>query len=95
MPTPHKHAEIIKAWADGHDIQIQYPNGTWMDLTVTHPAWDLACNYRIKPEPVVIEGFVDPLMLSQSARKNPYAIFRPNQPSSTYKRCTLIFYPDE
>lgn len=51
MGTPHKHADLIKAWADGAEIQCR--DGTcpslWDDITC--PSWSTACDYRIKPEP--------------------------------------------
>lgn len=60
MKKPHKHAELIKAWADG--AQIQYLcNRRWHDCSNNTPMWDLATNYRIKPEPrpdVVAVGIV-------------------------------------
>lgn len=54
--TPHKHAELIKAWADGAEIQCRIGNGyrgsvfwsEWDD--VRHPHWDTRFEYRIKPE---------------------------------------------
>ena len=46
---PHKHAELIKAWADGAEIQLQNSIGGWMDEK--YPAWNLTAVYRIKPEP--------------------------------------------
>ena len=37
MKTPHEHAELIKAWADGAEIEYQSPNsGDWYVCT---PAW--------------------------------------------------------
>jgi hypothetical protein len=45
---PHKHAEIIKAWADGAEIQY-YEHG-WLDCTDC-PIWQVDVEYRIKPEP--------------------------------------------
>lgn len=45
---PHKHAELIKAWADGAEIQINSATG-WIDLEF--PGWGADCEYRIKPEP--------------------------------------------
>ena len=44
---PHKHAEAIKAWADGHEIErfLEYGN-YW--YTTDFPAWDVAAQYRIK-----------------------------------------------
>ncbi len=52
MKTPHKHAEIIKAWADGAEIEI-YDDGTWKKAW--NPNWYEACVYRIKPELIVKE----------------------------------------
>jgi hypothetical protein len=44
----HKHAELIKAWADGAKIEIKHPsNGSWWDANP--PLWDLDYQYRIKP----------------------------------------------
>ena len=48
---PHKHAKLIKAWADGAVIQGKFPNGTWMDLQREMVIWEEAVEYRIKPEP--------------------------------------------
>ena len=44
---PHKHAELIKAWADG--VEVQYNNCTqgWIDCI--NPAWHEGNEYRIKP----------------------------------------------
>lgn len=46
---PHKHAELIKAWADGATIQFKSLNGEWMDCPES--IWGESCEYRIKPEP--------------------------------------------
>lgn len=43
----HKHAEVIKAWADGAEIQGQSPNGEWHDLE--EPTWWPYQAYRVKP----------------------------------------------
>jgi hypothetical protein len=50
MKTPHKHAELIKAWADGAEIQFRFPcDLKWTDTKT--PSWDGIAEYRIKPEP--------------------------------------------
>jgi len=50
MKTPHKHAAIIKAWADGEQIQAKLPEKLdWTDTT--WPGWNTDIQYRIKPEP--------------------------------------------
>ena len=50
----HKHAEIIKAWADGAEIQylchLESEKRVWMDC-VNAPNWYTDFEYRIKPEP--------------------------------------------
>ena len=45
---PHKHAELIKLWADGAEIEYEY-DGRW--TPVEPPAWETSVQYRIKPEP--------------------------------------------
>lgn len=51
MKTPHKHAELIKAWADGAEIQFRHNvNNPWDDVKGVC-GWGIACEYRIKPEP--------------------------------------------
>jgi hypothetical protein len=50
MNKPHKHAELIKAWADGAEIEFRW--GCLNDWTkLTTPRWDQDGDYRIKPEP--------------------------------------------
>lgn len=49
-PVPHVHAELIKAWADGAEIErYSHINGEWID--VPNPCWWTEEQYRIKPEP--------------------------------------------
>jgi hypothetical protein len=55
MATPHKHAELIKAWADGAVIEARFRNctehafGPWQRQVV--PTWntDGFAEYRVKP----------------------------------------------
>jgi hypothetical protein len=60
MKTPHKHAELIKAWADGAVIQYYIPRsigiGSWHNVVGNRPSWGLNEDYRIKPENVVKYG---------------------------------------
>ena len=44
----HKHAELIKAWADGAEIQVKACNLVWEDRE--NPYWATDREYRIKPE---------------------------------------------
>ena len=48
MKTPHKHAELIKAWADGAEIEC-FSEGDWYQTSF--PSWYEDRQYRIKPEP--------------------------------------------
>jgi len=49
---PHKHADLIKAWADGAIIQYKDYAGKWNDFEpITHASWHDNMEYRIKPEP--------------------------------------------
>ena len=52
---PHKHAELIKAWADGAEIQskglIGSPTYTPVWEDDKNPRWSEYYEYRIKPEP--------------------------------------------
>ena len=46
----HKHADLIIAWANGAEIQIQMPgHDEWTDIT--YPDWLPSQFYRIRPEP--------------------------------------------
>jgi hypothetical protein len=60
----HKHAELIKAWADGAQVQYFY-HGEWVDWeSYTSPSWGKTIEYRIKPEPkpdVVLRTFLRPV----------------------------------
>ncbi len=50
MNVPHKHAPMIKAWADGKQIQVYVASvGKWMDVTEP-PLWNPDLVYRVKPE---------------------------------------------
>jgi len=47
---PHKHAELIKAWADGAEIETRWSDAqAW--IPVKNPEWGNGFEYRIKPEP--------------------------------------------
>lgn len=45
----HKHSDLIKAWADGAEIQyFGILANRW--ITIKNPSWDEDEKYRIKPE---------------------------------------------
>ena len=46
----HKHADLIKAWADGAQIQAwDHQKGIWRTCS-EYMVWDQEMMYRIKPE---------------------------------------------
>lgn len=50
IKKPHKHAELIKAWADGAEIEFfNLDTAEWFETEA--PSWALHMQYRIKPEP--------------------------------------------
>lgn len=63
MNKPHKHAELIKAWADGAEIEVKIPKddkesykppSNWTRWEITkYPEWRISAEYRIKPKPVL------------------------------------------
>lgn len=48
---PHKHAELIKAWADGAEIEEQFDGRGWEEFDDGHWMEEDGWEYRIKPEP--------------------------------------------
>lgn len=53
---PHKHAELIKQWADGAEIQERpissIPNKEWSWADIEEPVWSSTLyEWRIKPDP--------------------------------------------
>ena len=46
---PHKHADLIKKWADGAIIQWRNQDGRWYDVRNNRPIWDEGIEYRVKP----------------------------------------------
>jgi hypothetical protein len=46
---PHKHAEVIKAWADGAEIQICQKNTNMAWVDIGNPNWVDWYEYRVKP----------------------------------------------
>jgi hypothetical protein len=51
---PHKHAEVIKAWADGAVIEVKNESTDykwWTFQSDCAPSWSETNEYRIKPEP--------------------------------------------
>lgn len=53
MGQPHKHAEVIKAWADGAEIQVRStPVSPWVDTD--NPPFIECFEYRTKPQQISV-----------------------------------------
>lgn len=51
MGQPHKHAAIIKAWADGETIEVQIGED-WQK--VINPLFRIEAIYRVKPKNITV-----------------------------------------
>jgi hypothetical protein len=52
MKTPNRHSELIKAWADGAEIQFyDVLTESWKDCKGEIFLWHATNSYRLKPEP--------------------------------------------
>jgi hypothetical protein len=60
MTTPHKWAEVIKAWADGKTVQYMHHSSVWLDWTERATAFPGCLNYpwRIKPEEIWYRRYI-------------------------------------
>ena len=50
MGQPHKHAAVIKAWADGESIEVQVGE-EWQKAT---PLFLVDSVYRVKPKNIIV-----------------------------------------
>lgn len=53
----HVHAEIIKAWADGAEIEILMSSSMWQPCP--HPHWNLVTKYRVRSVPHKWQAVID------------------------------------
>ena len=57
MNKPHKHAELIKQWADGAEIEY-LSNHTDSWETIERPTFYEDVQYRVKPQPIECWGLL-------------------------------------
>ena len=61
---PHKHAELIKAWADGAEIEaFDSCIDSW--IKASSPSWGNQIEYRIKPRITQINTQLHPLSVAE------------------------------
>ena len=51
---PHKHAETIKAWADGAEIEWREQGDVDWKRSPGRPAWSEWYEYRVKPKDISV-----------------------------------------
>jgi len=51
----HPHKDLIIEWAYGAKIQYKMPTGKWVDSTCDTITWSVNKEYRIKPEPIILQ----------------------------------------
>jgi hypothetical protein len=59
MTTPHKHRDVIIAWANGEAIEYLDSAKQWYPFKAKYPPYDDTMTYRIKPKRVKKEGWVN------------------------------------
>lgn len=47
---PHKHAAIIKAWANGSKVECRWRDAGCRWVSIEHPDWSDNFEYRVSPE---------------------------------------------
>lgn len=52
---PHVHAEVIKAWADGAEIEWLAYNGLW--VRTSFPSWNVGQKYRVYTPPSDVKRY--------------------------------------
>lgn len=67
MTTPHKHAEVLRAIADGEEVEYQEPHtGVWWNLrTGINPIASPDLKWRIEPKMVHIGRHSWPMPLAE------------------------------
>jgi len=62
-PVPHVHTEVIKAWADGQDVEWSFDGCEWSTANLNSGeilSWSPKVKYRVKPRsPKVIELYAN------------------------------------
>lgn len=76
MTTPHKHRDLIVAWADGAVIEARPKNSNqpWAAMDApggnSQPGFFVDFEYRIKPEPALSDDATDFLNRFDEAARN-------------------------
>lgn len=101
-PTPRPYAHILRAIADGKDIQRQASNGNWLDKNHGDALIEIGqkthapSRYRVKPKVIIINGMEVPEPLCEMPSSNTIVFwpsFGPNAYELNIEFCGADFYP--
>ncbi len=95
MGTPRIHCEVIKAWADGHTIQVRrFDYEVWLDCSAPTFADDM--QYRIKPRMIKIGDIEVPEPLREMPPEGTdvyWPSFGPATGGLYCESCEVGYYP--
>lgn len=100
--TQHQYANILRAIADGEEIEWQRSNGCWEYQGLDQTFAEIANNayspnrYRVKPKTITINGFEVPEPLRQMPPPDTevfWPSFGPNASDANTESCGADFYP--
>lgn len=79
MSTPHKHKDLIIAWANGAKIQYRTAGDGWESAST--PTWRESYEYRIKPQPkkcrvALVKGTITQSYFLHTVRENDFPGFQ-------------------
>lgn len=101
MKTPHPHAEILRAIADGEEIQFRSA-GTWCDQSLETTLQEIADEdylpecYRVKPNVLMINGHEVPEPLKELPAEGELVYFPSFGPEASHGCVAIItvgYYP--
>ena len=88
MNKPHKYAEVIKAWADGAEVEFRaHFVESWQDAS--YPTWHSHYEYRVKVK-VKEEVLITRVTLHKGSLTYPYLSTNSN-PTYDQKNLKLTF----
>jgi hypothetical protein len=95
---PHKHANLIKEWADGAKIEARYLSaGGWTEWQLQEGGfiwYHTNAEYRIKPEPKEdIVEYMRIMRVQRDSRIAPEVTYYSNKPKFNYI-CNLVLIFD-
>lgn len=101
--TQHPYANILRAIADGEEIEWQRSNGCWEYQGLDQTFAEIANNayspdrYRVKPKTITINGFEVPEPLREMPSPDTQVFwpsFWPNASDAKTESCFISYHPE-